>query len=118
MSDSDWESGTARSLGVYLNGEGIPDPDALGQAIIDDSFLLFFNAHHEPVGFQAPATSFGSSWEIVVDTRASTAEVDARLSDTALLHSALDPASMGRAVKAGDPIELDARSTVVLRRVS
>ncbi|EIV93245.1 glycogen debranching enzyme GlgX [Frankia sp. QA3] len=117
MTDTDWESGTARSLGVYLNGEGIPDPDALGQSIVDDSFLLFFNAHYEPVAFRVPAPSFGASWETVVDTRKSTAEIDATLEAIPLAHSALDPTDVGKVVKAGDPIEIDARSTVVLRRV-
>ncbi|SNQ51249.1 Glycogen operon protein GlgX homolog [Frankia canadensis] len=117
MTDADWESGTARSLGVYFNGDAIPDPDALGQRIVDDSFLLFFNAHFEPVGFRVPAPTFGDEWETVVDTRRSTAEVEAGLESIALAHSALDPADIGKVVKAGDPLEIDARSTVVLRRV-
>ncbi|CAO5168361.1 Glycogen operon protein GlgX homolog [Frankia sp. AiPs1] len=117
MTDVDWESGTARTLGVYLNGDGILDPDALGQEIKDDSFLLYFNAHHEPVSFRAPAANFGGSWETVVDTRRSVTGVDAALEATSVVTTAFEPTDDGRLVKAGDPLEIDARSTVVLRRV-
>ena len=34
----------------------------------DDSFLLLFNAHVEPVAFTLPAERFGSLWEVVLDT--------------------------------------------------
>ncbi|MCK9928225.1 glycogen debranching protein GlgX [Frankia sp. Mgl5] len=113
MSDTDWESGTARSLGCFLNGHGIPDPNALGEAIIDDSFLLFFNAHHEPIQFRVPPVDFGTTWEIIVDTRSSSAEISAVLSGTDL-----DPVDVDRVVKTEDPLEVDARATLVLRRVN
>jgi glycogen operon protein len=114
MTDHDWEAGTARSLAVFLNGAGIPDPDTRGEPVADDSFLLFFNAHSETVTFQLPPAEFAASWEIVVDTRASTTSLDAA-----------GPRQVGageartgeRQVKAGDSVSLDDRSTVVLRRV-
>jgi hypothetical protein len=40
MSDSDWEAGFARSVGVFLNGSGITDRDRRGRRITDESFLL------------------------------------------------------------------------------
>ena len=55
MSDEDWESGFAKSMAVYLNGQGIPDLDERGQRVTDDSFVLCFNAHHEPIDFALPA---------------------------------------------------------------
>ena len=39
---------------IYLNGQGIPDRDELGEQIVDDSFLLLINAHHQPVSFTLP----------------------------------------------------------------
>ena len=39
---------------VYLNGQGIPDLDARGRRVRDDSFLMCFNAHHEPIEFTLP----------------------------------------------------------------
>ena len=54
MSDDDWDSGFGKSVAVFLNGEGIPDLDLRGERVIDDSFLLCFNAHHEPIEFTLP----------------------------------------------------------------
>ncbi|CUU55802.1 glycogen operon protein [Parafrankia irregularis] len=113
MSDTDWESGTARSLGCYLNGHGIPDPNALGEAIVDDSFLLFFNAHHEPIRFVVPPGNFGTTWEIIVDTRSSSAEIAAMLGGVGAYATDAE-----QVIKAEDPLEIDARATLVLRRVS
>jgi glycogen operon protein len=53
---------------VFLNGHGIPDRDELGGRIIDDSFPLLVNAHHEPVGFTLPDDTYGRMWETVLDT--------------------------------------------------
>jgi glycogen operon protein len=68
MTDDDWNFGFAKTLAIYLNGEGIPDRDELGQRIVDDSFLLLFNAYHQPVTFTLPEESYGRIWDIVVDT--------------------------------------------------
>jgi isoamylase len=74
MSDEDWESGFAKSIAVYLNGNGIPDLDARGQRVTDDSFVLCFNAHHEPIEFTLPAEEFGPAWFPVVNTGADPAD--------------------------------------------
>jgi isoamylase len=68
MTDADWTSGHARTVAIYLNGQGIPDRDELGERIVDDSFLLLINAHHQPVTFVLPDQSYGRTWEVVVDT--------------------------------------------------
>ena len=47
MEDADWESGFAKSIAVYLNGDEMHSTDSLGHPVIDDSFLVVFNAHHE-----------------------------------------------------------------------
>src|SRR5258707_9598666 len=44
MTEEDWDSGFAKSIAVYLNGQGIADPDLRGQRVTDDSFVLCFNA--------------------------------------------------------------------------
>ncbi len=54
MSDDDWRAGFAKSLGVFLNGRAIPSPNERGEPIVDDSFYLMFNAHHEPLEFTLP----------------------------------------------------------------
>ncbi|WP_181781354.1 glycogen debranching protein GlgX [Pseudonocardia pini] len=68
MTDEDWRRARTHSLGIYLNGQGIPDRDRLGMRITDDSFLLLINAHHQQVQFWLPDPSYGRAWETVVDT--------------------------------------------------
>jgi len=68
MTGEDWGSGFAKSVGVFLNGHGIPDMDPRGQRVIDDSFLLCFNAHYEPIDFMLPAAEFGGAWQPVIYT--------------------------------------------------
>lgn len=67
MSREDWDSGFARSLGVFLNGEGIPSRDRHGQRITDDDFYLVFNAHHEPLSFVV-SPNLPGPWKLVFDT--------------------------------------------------
>ncbi|HZR49160.1 MAG TPA: glycogen debranching protein GlgX [Streptosporangiaceae bacterium] len=68
MTMSDWGASYAKSLGVYLNGRAITEPDPRGEPVTDDRFLLLFNAHSEPVTFTLPPESLAPSWEVVIDT--------------------------------------------------
>ena len=68
MDEGDWNSGFARSLMVFLNGDAIPELDHMGRPIYDDHFLLLFNAHWEPINFTLPPRAFGSNWQIRLDT--------------------------------------------------
>jgi len=68
MTDHDWQVGFAKSLGVFLNGEALPDPDPRGHEIRDDTFLLLFNAHHDAVEFRLPGSNWGREWTVTVDT--------------------------------------------------
>ena len=68
MTEEDWEDGLARSIVVFLNGEAIAAPDAMGRPVRDDHFLLVFNAHHEPVEFTVPEGIDTTYWQVVVDT--------------------------------------------------
>jgi glycogen operon protein len=99
MTDEDWEAGFAKTLGVFLNGQGIPDPDQRGQRVTDDSFLLFFNAHFEAVDFTVPSQEYGESWTVTVDT-----------------HAPLMDAAEERSFKPGETVEVESRSLIVLRR--
>ena len=55
-------------MAIFLNGDGIPDRDALGERVVDDSFLLLFNAHHQKATFTLPDEAYGAAWQVVVDT--------------------------------------------------
>jgi isoamylase len=75
MSDEDWDSGFGKSVAVYFNGLGIPGTDPRGQRLTDDSFVLCFNAHHEPIEFTLPPEEFGLGWIPVIDSAANTGDV-------------------------------------------
>jgi isoamylase len=68
MTDDDWTNGYAKSLAVFLNGDTIQSPNRRGQRIRDCSFFLVCNAHWEPLEFTVPDASFGSRWQVVLDT--------------------------------------------------
>jgi isoamylase len=85
MTDEDWGAGFSKSVAVFLNGRGIPDRDARGQRVLDDSFLLCFNAHYEPIEFILPPTEFGESWQVVVHTGAEDARPTEELGASAKL---------------------------------
>jgi isoamylase len=66
MEDADWTSG-AQAIGMYLNGHGIAGSDARGGTIIDDHFLLYFNADGEAT-VTLPPTEYAEAWDVVIDT--------------------------------------------------
>jgi len=68
MAEENWGEGFAKSMAVFLNGRAIPYPDTRGERIVDDSFLLLFNAHHESLPFTLPAPEWGKQWIGVLDT--------------------------------------------------
>jgi isoamylase len=96
MTRRDWEDGGVRWLGMFLNGEELHETTSRGEPIGDESFLLLFNAHHEPVTFQLPARRFGARWKLDLSTA--------------------EPHAEERSFAAREPVELESRSLVVLRR--
>jgi isoamylase len=68
MTRRDWEDGGRRTLGMFLNGEELDETTSRGEPIGDESFLLLFNAHYEPVTFQLPARRFGTRWKLELST--------------------------------------------------
>jgi isoamylase len=72
MTDEDWEAGFARSIAVLLDGDALRARDERGRPIVDDSFLMLFNAHHEHIDWVLP----GSDWELVLDSTSPTGVPD------------------------------------------
>ena len=68
MTQQDWDAGVGRSVAVYLNGNGIRGTDERGQHVVDDSFLLLFNAHDNDLDFALPPDEYGPAWQVVIDT--------------------------------------------------
>src|SRR5574340_1427286 len=71
MTDDDWAQGYVRCLGVRLAGHAIEEKDAKGRAVLDETFLMLLNAHHEPRPFTLPAHKPGVRWQPVLDTAVS-----------------------------------------------
>lgn len=72
MTQDDWDFQFGKALMVYLNGEAISEPDARGQRIHDDSFIMMFNAHYEDLEFTLPPKHLGARWQLIVDTTEAT----------------------------------------------
>jgi glycogen operon protein len=96
MTDADWNTGYARSLAVFLNGDAITEPGPRGDAVRDESFLLLFNASRDAVTFTLPSRKFGNGWEVLIDTAAW-------------------PAGSVAAARPGQRVEVSGRSIMVLR---
>ncbi|MDX2824398.1 glycogen debranching protein GlgX [Streptomyces ipomoeae] len=101
MTDADWDRSDAHSLGVFLNGDAIAEPDPYGRPVVDDSFLLLLNGHWEPLPFRLPGTRYGERWTARIDTAV---EPDA------------DPDESE--YKAGAQVTVEARGLVLLSRPS
>ncbi|GGO73151.1 glycogen debranching protein GlgX [Nocardioides deserti] len=70
MEDGDWDhsnGGGEQVIGMYLNGDGIAGKDERGQRIVDDHFLLYFNADG-PTEVTLPPDEYAAGWDVVVDT--------------------------------------------------
>ena len=79
MSDADWNHSFAKAMTIYLNGAAIPSRDTRGQRILDDSFCLLFNAHHDALSFRLPAADAlggADGWRCVLDTSAAAPTAD------------------------------------------
>ncbi len=99
MGDEDWDAGFAKAVGVFLNGKAINTPDLRGHRVVDDSFLVLFNAHHGPLEWRLP-NGWGARWARVLDTADPTLEEDD-----------------GAPIDAGGLLVGEGRSVIVLRRV-
>jgi glycogen operon protein len=96
MSEDDWGKWYAKSLGVFLNGATIPNPNPRGEPVTDDNFYMIFNAHHGSLNFILPGEDWGMTWIKELDTT------------TGWL-------KRKRLHKAGDQVKVAARSLVLLR---
>jgi isoamylase len=100
MAEEDWQSGFAKSLGVYLNGEAIASLDPRGERIVDASFYVLFNAHHEPLAFRLPDGAWEGEWVKVLDTAV----------------GAPPPGEGEERYRGGSEVRLEGRSLALLRK--
>jgi glycogen operon protein len=68
MTKRDWDGANGPRLGLFLNGKALGTRTAHGEPVVDDSFLILFNAHHEETAFTIPPKRFGTHWELELTT--------------------------------------------------
>jgi glycogen operon protein len=68
MTAADWHSDDAHVLGIFLNGAASGSVTVEGEPIVDSSFLLLLNAHHEDIVFTLPPRRFGRRWQVELST--------------------------------------------------
>ncbi len=98
MTPQDWGSGF-KSVGVVLNGDAIPEPNSRGERVVDDTFLMCFNAHASAVDFVTPDGDFAKEWTAMLDTADPVGATDL-------------------VVQAGEAFSLRGRSLMVLRKTA
>jgi len=74
MNDEDWEAGFSKAVAVAWNGAAIPWPGPRGEPVVDDPFLLLFNAFSEDRTFTLPQRRFGAQWDLEISTADPTAQ--------------------------------------------
>jgi glycogen operon protein len=103
MTGALWQAPDISTLGVFLNGEEIPDQDPRGRRIVDDSFLLLLNGGDEPAMFTLPGRPWGKEYELVLDTG---------------LAFVLPAGADAPSYMAGEELSMASRSLAVLRKRS
>jgi isoamylase len=81
---------------VFLNGEEIVERTPDGRDVVDDSFLLLFNAYGDAITFTLPTRRFGARWQLEIATGAGAPEA---------------------VVPARAQVQLEGRSLALFRRV-
>jgi len=96
MSDDGWDAPDSQAVGMWLNGERIPGTDSRGERVVDDHFLLYFNADG-PASATLPGPDYAAAWDVVIDT-------------------GVDGSAVREKIAAGETIDVASRSVVVLRQ--
>ena len=97
LTDEQWFDPGQRTIGMYLDGQGIRVRGPRGERVVDDSFLLVLHTGAEPVTVTLPAAPWAVSWDLLFDTAA-------------------ERPAPERPLRAGK-LALTGRSTVLLRAV-
>jgi glycogen operon protein len=81
---------------VFLNGHAISGDGPRGDRLVDDHFLLLFNAYDHPVDFILPRTTSQGTWRVRIDTKRS------------------KPRKSRRRFETGDPVRVEGSAVLVL----
>ena len=95
LNDENWTNDFAKSVAIFMNGKALRSRNTKGEQLIDDNFYIIFNAHHEPLDYKLPHSEYAQNWKVLLNTTKDDPE------DTEQFN-------------AGETINIDARSVVVL----
>ena len=96
MTNEDWHDEALQVVGMAVSGDPLRYPGPHGEQERDKSFVVWLNSHPEPVEIVLPRNPWVKHGEVVLST------------DTDL--------PIGTAVKAGETLTLQGRSSVVMRQ--
>jgi glycogen operon protein len=68
MTEDDWESGFARSVGVFMNGDALHATDLYGRPMVDDTFFVIANASEIDLPWVMPPARWGAQWSLDFDS--------------------------------------------------
>jgi len=69
MTPEEWNAGWVRCIGLELNGRTLDDMNAVGEPILDRTYLILLNPHHEAIKFYMPRNG-GVAWQVLLDSAA------------------------------------------------
>ncbi|MBP2436489.1 glycogen debranching protein GlgX [Microbacterium amylolyticum] len=95
MTEADWADAGQRTFGIFLSGGPLRAPGPRGDQVIDNSFVMWFNAADAEVTVSSPVEEFISRAEVVLSTD--------------------DDIALGDCVSVGAETTLGPRTVVVLR---
>ena len=96
MTAADWFDDSLHTFGMFVSGDPLRAPGPRGERLSDRSFLLWFNAHPDPGKAVLPENEWVHAGEVVLST------------------DSLHP--VGEQVEAGQVIDIEPRSIIVLRQ--
>jgi glycogen operon protein len=99
MTEKQWNDGLAKAIAIFLNGQEIRTPGSRGERIVDNDFLIIFNAHYEAIEFTLPKMLQEWEWVTVVDT------------------TMPQFVEQGYRYKKGEPLVMTERTSVVLQKI-
>jgi isoamylase len=97
MTEADWFDESLHTFGMFVSGDPLRAPGPHGEPTRDSSFLLWFNAHADPGKAKLPANQWVSSGEVALSTDSG--------------HP------VGEVLSAGEVVDIEPRSLVVLREL-
>ncbi|MFI1199612.1 glycogen debranching protein GlgX [Streptomyces sp. NPDC020883] len=105
MTEQDWYAPGA-TLAMYLSGNDIPQRDARGIRVTDDSFLAVLHAGADPLTLVLPGLPWAGGYELLVDTSAEPPP-----------DGTAEPPPEGVPLAAGSELTVPARTVLLFRAV-